>query len=162
MNISNNGVAIGHVSQKPFINLNKDGSRKIFLVVGVQDNFKNSKGERGTQFINLEAFVKGDKNGVYDYIYKGSKVGIAYRVESNSYKDAKTGEQVYRQVLSITDVELMDNKETAERLKARAEAEATGAEVPADVPKEAAKAAKATAKSKTATVADDAPFPESK
>ena len=127
MNISNHGTAIGYVAQSPIVNVNKDGSKKIFLVIAVKDNFKDSKGEKGTQFINLEAFMKkteANGNGVYDYIYKGSKVGVAYRVESNSYQDAKTKQQVYRQALCITDVELMDVKEVAEKLKARATAEA--------------------------------------
>lgn len=107
-NIKNMGIAIGRLTKDPVVFPNKDGSKKVMITLAVQDNYKAADGTRGTQFIALEAFVSNKNTGksVYDYMHKGDKVGVEYTVRTNNYKDSKTGEDVYSQVLFIQSADL--------------------------------------------------------
>lgn len=134
MNIKNYGVIIGRLTKDIVVFPNSDGSKKVMLTVAAQDNFKNAAGERGTQFVNLEAFVSNQSQGlgVYEYMHKGDLVGIGYTVKSNSYE--KNGETIYTQVLQVTDVDLMESKSAQARRAAvatNAAAVAPAADAPA-------------------------------
>ena len=149
MNIKNFGVITGRLTKEPTVFTNSDGSRKVMLTVAAQDNFKNAAGERGTQFVSLEAFIsnKSQGLGVYEYMHKGDMVGLSYTVKSNSYE--KNGETVYAQVLQVTDVDLMESKASQARRAAVAanaaaiDAPAAPAETPAPAPKTSGRKRKA-------------------
>lgn len=148
MNIKNYGVIIGRLTKEHTVFTNSDGSRKVMLTVASQDNFKNAANERGTQFVNLEAFIsnKSQGLGVYEYMHKGDMVGLSYTVKSNSYE--KNGETVYAQVLQVTDVDLMESKASqARRAAVAANAAAVDApaapEAPAPAPKTSRRGRKA-------------------
>lgn len=158
MNIKNFGTVIGRLTKEPVVFSNSDGSRKVMLTVATQDNFKNAGGERGTQFVNLEAFVSNQTQGlgVYDYMHKGDMVGIGFTVKSNSYE--KNGETVYSQVLQVTDVDLMESKTAQER---RAAIAANAAAVaPKDAPAPAPKTNGRGRKKKAAESDEVLPFSE--
>ena len=110
MNMNNYGVAEGRVSKEVKILPNKDGSKKVFLTLAVQDNFQSGPNkERATQFVNLEGFVPKDRTkSVFDNIAVGDKIAIQYRVETPSY--TKDGETVYRTALVIENVQFKESK----------------------------------------------------
>lgn len=122
MNIRNNGVVIGRLTKDPVVFTNKDGSKKVMVNVAAQDNFRNSKGERASQFVPLEAFVSNKQKGLgpYDYMNKGDLVGLEYTVRTNNYED-KNGQMVYDFVLFIQSVDLMETKKSADARKAQAQ-----------------------------------------
>lgn len=125
INTCNTGKVIGRVSKKTVLP-NKDGSKKIFIQIASQDNYKNKDGKRGTQFVPLEAFVNKDAktNGVFDHMNVGDLVSVAYEVRNNNYED-KNGEMQYGIVLVIKSVDLLESKKTTEaRQAAKAEAAA--------------------------------------
>ena len=158
MNIKNFGTVIGRLTKEPVVFSNSDGSRKVMLTVATQDNFKNAGGERGTQFVNLEAFVSNltPGLGVYDSMHKGDMGGIGFTVKSNSYE--KNGETVYSQVLQVTDVDLMESKTAQER---RAAIAANAAAVaPKDAPAPAPKTNGRGRKKKAAESDEVLPFSE--
>lgn len=163
MNIKNFGVVVGRLTKEPTVFTNSDGSRKVMLTVAAQDNFKNAANEREAQFVNLEAFVsnKSQGLGVYEYMHKGDTVGLGYTVKSNNYE--KNGEQVYTQVLQVTDVDLMETKSSqARRAAIAANAAAVDAapaapavpDAPAPAPKTNGRKRK-----KSAEVDEELPFP---
>ena len=68
LNMSNFGMGEGRITKKPVMMANKDGSKKAFVTLAVQDNFASGTDkERKTQFLNLEGFVPKDrKSSVYE------------------------------------------------------------------------------------------------
>lgn len=136
MNIRNHGMVVGRLTKDPVVFTNGDGSRKIMVTVATQDNYKNANGERGTQFVALEAFVSNKSNtlGAFDYMHKGDLVGFEYSVRSNNYVD-KAGKTHYGQVLFIQSTDLMESRK-AQAARATANAEAAAANMPEDLPEE--------------------------
>lgn len=152
MNIRNYGVVEGRLVKDPVIFTNNDGSRKVMLTVAVMDNFKSKDGKKGSQFVQLEAFVSAKQtgNGVYGYMHKGDLVGLEFTIRTNNYTD-KAGNPVYSQVLLVQGVDLKESKTTTDARQAKAAADADQNAAPAPAP--AAEAANAQAESK-----DELPF----
>lgn len=127
-NPNNTGIVIGHMTDEVKVFTNKDGSRKIMYTVAASDNFKDKDGNRGTQFIPLEAFVRADKadNGVYDRMHKGDAVAVTYSVRNNNYTK-ESGEKVYGITLLTDAVSLLDSKATSDARQAARAVAATEA-----------------------------------
>lgn len=117
-------MVIGRLVREPIIYNNRGGSRKILLTVAAQDSYTGKDGKRESQFVSLEAFVRGNQrtNGVYDYINTGDLISCSYSVRNNTYTD-KNGETVYGQVLLVDEVALLESKAAKEaRLAAKEDA----------------------------------------
>lgn len=134
LNMSNYGIVEGRLTKAPVVMDNKDGSKKVFVTVAVQDNFASgAEKERKTQFVNLEGFVPKDrKTSVYDKLEVGDKIAVQYRIETPSYE--KDGQRVYRTVLTIESVQFKESiaEKTARQARhAAADAGDAAADAPA-------------------------------
>ena len=120
----------GRVVSQPVIKTTKDGSRKVLMTLGVQDNFlsaaKDGSGERvkNTQFIGVQGLLtaKMTRNGVYACIDAGDLIAVGGEVRTNNYE--KNGEMVYDQVLLIQTVDLKETKQAKAARQARKAADA--------------------------------------
>lgn len=132
MNLNNFGIGEGRVTKKPVAMDNKDGSKKVFVTVAVQDNFASGADkERKTQFINFEGFVPKDKkSSVYDKLEVGDKIAVQYRIDTPSYE--KDGEKVYRTVLVIENIQFKESMAEKTARQARHAANAAAADADAD------------------------------
>ena len=130
MNLSNYGMCEGRVTKKPVAMDNKDGSKKVFVTLAVQDNFASGKDkERKTQFLNLEGFVPKDRqSSVYEKLEVGDKVAIQYRVETPSYE--KDGQTIYKTALVIENIQFKESmaEKTARQARHAADTAAADAE----------------------------------
>ena len=120
-NIRNYGIVTGRLTKDPPDYTNNDGSRKIRFTVAAQDHFTDGGGNRGSQFIPLEAFIpaKQTGKGPYDYLDCGDLVSCSYTVQNNNYKD-KGGEMVYGLVLLVDSIALLESRTSKEaRLAAK-------------------------------------------
>ncbi len=130
LNMSNFGMCEGRITKKPVMMENKDGSKKAFVTIAVQDNFASGTDkERKTQFLNLEGFVPKDrKASVYEKLEVGDKVAIQYRVETPSYE--KDGQKVYKTALVIENIQFKESmaEKTARQARHAADAAAADAE----------------------------------
>ena len=130
MNLSNYGICEGRITKKPVAMDNKDGSKKVFVTLAVQDNFASGKDkERKTQFLNLEGFVPKDRqSSVYEKLGVGDKVAIQYRVETPSYE--KDGQTIYKTALVIENIQFKESmaEKTARQARHAADAAAADAE----------------------------------
>lgn len=109
MTTKNNGTLIGRLSQDVKFADNKDGSRKTYVTLAVERDYKTEEG-RPVDFIQVEGFIPATKsdNGVYDHMKQGDLVSIAFSVRPNSYE--KDGEKVYVQKLIVEGVDLLHTK----------------------------------------------------
>ena len=130
LNLSNYGICEGRITKKPVAMDNKDGSKKVFVTLAVQDNFASGKDkERKTQFLNLEGFVPKDRqSSVYEKLGVGDKVAIQYRVETPSYE--KDGQTIYKTALVIENIQFKESiaEKTARQARHAADAAAADAE----------------------------------
>lgn len=154
MNIRNFGIATGRLATDPVVFDNKDGSKKVKVKLGIQDNFKSGPDNtKQARFVEFDAFVSAENAkkglGVYDMMHQGDLVSLQYTLQPNSYE--KDGKTVYTTNLLVQSVDLLESRATtqARAAKKAAEAAAAGAEAPAAAPEAAA-----------AGVADDQPFGE--
>ena len=130
MNLNNFGIGEGRVTKKPVAMDNKDGSKKVFVTVAIQDNFASGADkEKKTQFVNFEGFVPKDrKSSVYDKLEVGDKIAVQYRIETPSYE--KDGEKVYKTALVIENIQFKESmaEKTARQARHAADAAAADAE----------------------------------
>lgn len=122
MNIRNYGIATGRLTRDPQVFDNQDGSRKVLFTLAAQDNFRNRKDQRNSQFLPFEAFISKDsftKNGlgVYALMHKGDKVAIQYTIKTPSYE--KDGQTIYKVALVPENVDLLESKATTDARQAQ-------------------------------------------
>lgn len=128
MNISNVAIIRGRLTADPVMFQNKDGSTKVKATIAVTRNFKNGKGERDTDFIPVEAFVRAGSNNPWSLTHKGDLIGVEASIRSNNYTD-KNGQTVYSTVifaesLSFEESKAVTDARAAQNAQAQAEAEA--------------------------------------
>ena len=134
-NLNNFGIVSGRLTKDPTVFANSDGSKKIMVTVAAKNNYKGKDGKRGTQFVDLQAFVSAKSaKSPFDYLEKGDKVKFGFSVRNNNYTD-KQGVAHYEQILWIEDTELEETKASKAARAARepqAEAAAAGVVPAAD------------------------------
>ena len=91
-NSKNNVTLIGRVAQEPHIEKNADGSKKVFVKMAVQDNYRTGD-EFGTEFVEVERYEKADKSEYIERLGVGDQVIITGHLTCKSYQ--KDGETVY-------------------------------------------------------------------
>lgn len=118
MNTNNYVMNTGRLTDDIKIFDNADGSKKIRFTLAVTNNYKDKNGNRGSQFIPLEAFIGADKDlGVYSKMNKGDLVTVQSTIKNNNYTD-KNGQNVYGIVLQVEQVTLLESKQITENRKA--------------------------------------------
>lgn len=123
-NPSNNSNLIGRLAGDPKIFENKDGSKKVLFTLYADRNYLNSKGERDSDALPLEAFVPAKVNGVgpYSNIHKGDLVAVGSTLRMDTYQDA-SGKTVYKLKVIAEDIRFLESRSvTSGRLNARIEA----------------------------------------
>ncbi|MGP1405088.1 single-stranded DNA-binding protein [Filifactor alocis] len=97
-----NMVALtGYVAGAPKVFENKDGSKKVFLTVGVGSGKKDKDDKEITNFISTEALIKaGVTNDPITKLQVGDLVEIDAELRTSSYE--KDGETMHSQSVFIT------------------------------------------------------------
>lgn len=145
MNIKNTVMLQGNVLADPTFFDHKDGSKTVYLKLGVRDNFKSKnvkqrdgsvRDDYATNFITVQGYIPAKaKNpnfplGVYGLIEVGMPIGVighlaSYVVEGGATN--KAGEKVNRweQCVRIDQVQLLETKDAA-AVRRNRQAKATG------------------------------------
>lgn len=124
----NSVTLVGRTTRDPKIVENKNGGKTVLFTVAVERNYKDSEGNRPTDFVAVKAFIqdKAKSNGPYDYLKKGQLIGVEAEIRTSQYE--KDGETVYSQdiVVKQNGLSLLD------RPKGSASAKEEVAEAPAE------------------------------
>ncbi len=133
----NSVTLVGRTTRDPKIVENKNGGKTVLFTVAVERNYKDSEGNRPTDFVAVKAFIqdKAKSNGPYDYLKKGQLIGVEAEVRTSQYE--KDGETVYSQdiVVKQNGLSLLDRPKgsaSAKEEAAEAPAEAAGLEISED------------------------------
>ena len=109
-NLDNHGVVTGRLTDEIKTFINRDGSRRLLFTLAAQDAHRNRSGQKGTQFVQLTAFVPaGRATSIYDNIHKGDKISCAYSLRNNNYTD-KAGQAHYDLEVFIEDLKIQEPK----------------------------------------------------
>lgn len=122
-NPANTGTIVGRLAADPKIITHKNGtSGTVLFTVYAQDNYvTKSTGQRESVRIDLEDFVRDVNNvGVYNYMKKGTLVGISYKLANSDRVDAN-GNKVYgmKVVVEQGGIQLLESRTAAANREAR-------------------------------------------
>lgn len=120
-NLANHGSITGKLAADPIAFTNADGSKKVFVTVYAQRNYRSRDGQRQADRISLETFVAAttDGLGVFDHMHRGDLVQLGFTMRSDEYPHPTTGEIIYKQYLRIESANLLDSVTTVNARLAR-------------------------------------------
>ena len=105
---------IGNVGQDPEIRSTQDGKKVANISLGVSEKWKTASGEskEKTEWVRATIWSSNKGDGlagvVEKYVYKGSKLYIAGRMETRKWQD-KDGNDRYTTEIRVSDLELLDS-----------------------------------------------------
>ncbi|HDK7314596.1 TPA: single-stranded DNA-binding protein [Clostridium botulinum] len=108
----NKFVGIGNLTRDIDLKFNNNGIAIANFNIAIRRNFKNGSGEYESDFINCVAFKKTAEI-LGKYTHKGSKIGIAGRIQTRSYEN-KEGQKVYITEIVVDEVEFLEKVEKKE------------------------------------------------
>ncbi|AUN23755.1 hypothetical protein RSJ21_00185 (plasmid) [Clostridium botulinum] len=107
----NKWVGIGNLTKDIDLKFTEGGTAVANFTIAIRRNFKNND-EYESDFINCVAFKKTAEI-LGKYTHKGSKIGIAGRIQTRSY-DNKEGNKVYVTEIVVDEVEFLEKREQKE------------------------------------------------
>lgn len=103
---------IGNLTRDPEVTITNSGITVCRFSIAVSRNFKNSDGERETDFFNIVVW-RGLADNCGKFLHKGSKVAIAGSIQNRSY-DAQDGTRRTVTDIVADDVEFLTPKGAVE------------------------------------------------
>ena len=111
----NHGNVTGRLAADPKVFTNSDGSKSVHLTVYVDRPYKDSEGNRPSDRIQLETYVRPETDVArtpFGFMNQGDLVSLGFDVRSSVYPDKQTGEVKYSQVLNIVEASLLESAAT--------------------------------------------------
>ncbi|WP_405824187.1 hypothetical protein OG705_29080 [Streptomyces sp. NBC_00838] len=148
-NPNSTASVIGRLANDPRVFENKDGSKKVMLTAFVERSYPDSQGNRISDALPFEAFVRAKTQGTgpFAHAHKGDLVSLSYEPRLNRY--TKNGAEVFEVRLEIQGISFLESRTTTQaRLTGRvirAEAENQNLQARASAPAATAGAAAARA-----------------
>ena len=109
----NKVIVIGRTTKDIELKQTKTGVSVAEFSVAVNRSFKNSSGERESDFFNCIAFSKLAET-ISRYVKKGDQVGVEGRLQTRNYTN-KDGKKVYVTEIIVENVEFLQSKKTEEQ-----------------------------------------------
>lgn len=95
----NKVILIGNLTKDPELYEIADGSSVLKFNIAVNRGFKDADGNYITDFFNVS--VWGDKGvNCAKYLFKGSKVGVAGRLQNRTYEDKNENDRTVTEVVA--------------------------------------------------------------
>lgn len=139
-NPRNTGVVTGRLANDPKVFENSDGSKKVLFTLMADRNYTNAQNERGSDAIDLEAFINKatTSTGPYANVHRGDLVTVQTTLRKDVY--VKNGQTVYELKVVAEEITFLEPKTVtqarlAERVaKAEAQNQALQGQGPAAAP----------------------------
>ncbi|MFE7117046.1 single-stranded DNA-binding protein [Streptomyces sp. NPDC057654] len=113
-NPSSTASLIGRAAHDPKVFPNKDGSKKVMLTVFVERGYTDAQGNRNSDALPLEAFVRAQTTdiGPFRHVHKGDLVALSYEPRMNEY--LKNGKKVFELKLEIQNISFLESRATTQ------------------------------------------------
>ena len=124
----NKVIVIGRTTKDIELKQTTTGVSVAEFSVAVNRSFKNSSGERESDFFNCIAYSKLAET-ISRYVKKGDRVGIDGRLQTRNYTN-KEGKKVYITEIIVENVEFLQSKKQDEQTAPQFEEIDTEADLP--------------------------------
>lgn len=105
----NNVILVGRLIKDPELRYVGEKNRALTnFILAVDREYKNSKGEKDTDFINIEVWGK-QAEILCEYMTKGRMIGIEGKIKVDKYKN-ESGENRYITRVRATSFKFLDYK----------------------------------------------------
>lgn len=104
----NRVVLVGNLTRDPELKMTPSGVNVASFSIAVGRQFKNSNGERETDFINCVAW-KGLAENLSKYCKKGSQIALEGRMQTRNY-EAQDGSKRYATEVVATNIQFLITK----------------------------------------------------
>ncbi len=105
----NNVTLVGRLTKDPELRYVGEKNRAVTnFILAVDREYKNSQGERDTDFINIEVWGK-QAEVLCEYMTKGRMIGIEGKIKVDKYKN-ENGENRYITRVRATSFKFLDYK----------------------------------------------------
>lgn len=113
-NPNSTAAALGRLANDPKVFENKDGSKKVMLTAYVDREYTDRQGNRISDALPFEAFVRAETRGAgpYAHVHKGDLVGLSYEPRLNRY--TKNGAEVFEVKLEIQNISFLEPRATTQ------------------------------------------------
>lgn len=118
MSAINNVQLIGRVAREPK-RFNHDQGTNVIFTLAVERGRKDANGQDLVDWIDVRGFSSvQNPTTKFDYIHAGDLVAVRGKISSYVAKDKTTGQNVYKWVVDVRDVEyLAKNKHTKKTMQ---------------------------------------------
>lgn len=99
---------IGRLTRDPELRYTQTGKAIARVTLAVNSPFKDSNGERQTDFINCTIWGKQAENTA-NFLRKGSQAGVTGRITTGSYENAEK-QRIYTTEVNVDSVQFLDSK----------------------------------------------------
>lgn len=92
-------IIVGRLVSDPEVNETDNGVKVSNITLAVDRNFKNSKGEKETDFIDCILW-KGIATSTAEYCQQGDLIGVKGRLQSRAYIDSNGNKKYTKEVVA--------------------------------------------------------------
>lgn len=103
---------IGNITRDFELQDSKGGLKYCNFTIAVPRAFKNTDGEKATDFIKVKVWRELAEN-VHKYVHQGDKVAVVGKIQGNSY-ETENGEKKYATEIVADEVEFLLTKKKEE------------------------------------------------
>ncbi|GAB6098501.1 hypothetical protein JCM16358_03800 [Halanaerocella petrolearia] len=112
---------VGRLAREPELRELDSGTKVTNLIIAVDRNYTNSKGEQETDFISVVAWDKLAET-CNQFLTKGRLISVEGRINVSNWEDKETGERKYKTEVVAKEVKFLDSpttsKDSAEEVSA--------------------------------------------
>jgi len=103
----NKWCGIGRLTKEPEVKNTSNQVSVCTFTVAVERKFKDSNGQRQSDFINCVAW-RNTANFISSYFHKGSRIGIVGSIQTRSF-DGSDGKKVYITEVVVDEAEFVES-----------------------------------------------------
>lgn len=112
----NQVTLVGRLTKDPELKVTTDGRSVVNVILAVNRNFRNQKGEIDADFVQCTLWNKTAENTSL-YCKKGALIGITGRIQTRSYENQE-GKRTYVTEVIVESVKFLDRKkQSAENIQ---------------------------------------------
>lgn len=126
VNPANHGTIIGRMAADPKVFANNDGSKKVTFTLYVDHNYTDRNGNRGSDRVPVEAFVRKDTDfnaTPFASIHEGDKIGVMVSLRQDHYTN-RNGAEVYELKAIAQEILFLESRSTVQARMAKRLADA--------------------------------------
>jgi len=114
----NNTTLVGRLTRNPELRYTGSGIAVCSFNLAVERNYKNSQGERETDFINCVVW-RGTAETLANFAVKGSLIGVTGNIQTRNYENNE-GQTIYVTEVVVDNFQMLEPKSVTDNRRSQA------------------------------------------